>query len=136
MIMTKTKKLSRWTAITAMALLAAGFAPSFKATTKDAMKRKLVHSQKVLEGVATEKYDEIEKNAAALIRLSQTEAWRAMQTDEYRVFSEEFRRNAMSLQRAAQKKNIDAASLAYVQMTINCVNCHKYVRGKAGTATL
>jgi len=134
--MTKTKKLALWTAIAAVALLASGFAPSFKANTKDAMKRKLSHSQKVLEGVATENYDVIEKDAAALIRLSQTEAWRAMQTDEYRIFSEEFRRNAMSLQKAAQKKNIDAASLAYVQMTITCVNCHKYVRGKSGTARL
>jgi len=134
--MTKKKKLSLWAAITAAAILAVGFAPNYKANTKDAMKRKLSHSQKVLEGVATEKYDLIEKNAAALIRLSQTEAWRAIQTDEYRIFSEEFRRNAMSLQKAAQKKNIDAASLAYVQMTITCVNCHKYVRGKEGTATL
>ena len=134
--MTKTKKLSLCAVIAAVAILAAGFAPNFKATTKDAMKRKLNHSQKVLEGVATEKYDLIEKNAAALIRLSHTEAWRAIQTDEYRVFSEEFRRNAMSLQKAAQKKNIDAASLAYVQMTITCVNCHKYVRGKEGSATL
>ena len=28
----------------------------------------------------------------------------------------------------AKAKNIDGATLAYVQLTVNCVNCHKYVR--------
>ena len=121
----------------AVACLALGFAlPDFKATTKEAMKRKLGHSQKALEGMAMERFDALERNAAALVKLSQTEAWRAIETDEYRLFSEEFRRHAAALQKAAGKKNIDAASLAYVQMTLTCVNCHKYVRNKQRVAAL
>lgn len=117
--------------------LVSGFAlPDSKATTKDAMKRKLEHAQKALEGITMEKFDSLEKNAAALVKLSQTEAWRTIETDEYRLFSEEFRRHAKALQNAAKKKNIDAASLAYVQMTLTCVNCHKYVRNKQKVAAL
>ena len=55
-------------------LLTAGFAlPDFKATTKEAMKKKLAHSQLTLEGIAMEKFDIIERNAAALSRLSHPE---------------------------------------------------------------
>jgi hypothetical protein len=28
----------------------------------------------------------------------------------------------------AKDKNLDGAALAYVQLTMSCVNCHKYVR--------
>ena len=126
-----------WTVMAVVTCLVCGFAlPDSKATTKDAMKRKLAHAQKALESVTTEKFDELEKNASALVKLSQTEAWRTIETDEYRLFSEEFRRHAKALQNAAQKKNIDAASLAYVQMTLTCVNCHKYVRNKQKVAAL
>ena len=30
--------------------------------------------------------------------------------------------------RAASDKNLEAATLAYTQLTISCVNCHKLVR--------
>lgn len=29
---------------------------------------------------------------------------------------------------AAKKKNIDGAALAYMETTMKCVSCHKYVR--------
>ena len=92
--------------------------------------------QLTLEGIAMEKFDIIERNAAALSRLSQTDAWRAIETDEYRAFTAEFRRQTDALSRAAKRKNIDAAALAYVQMTLTCVNCHKHVRDKQRVAQL
>jgi hypothetical protein len=30
--------------------------------------------------------------------------------------------------RQADKENLDGAALAYVQLTLSCVNCHKVVR--------
>jgi uncharacterized protein (TIGR01244 family) len=44
------------------------------------------------------------------------------------VYSEDFRRNAERAASGARAKNIDGVALAYVQMTMNCVNCHKHVR--------
>ena len=41
-----------------------------------------------------------------------------------------FRRQANALTKAAQEKNLDAATLAYVRLTMSCVDCHKFVRGK------
>jgi len=92
------------------------------------MQQKLTHAQKVLEGVAVQDFDEIEKNAEELILISKKAGWQVVQTPDYIRQSEDFRRNGEQLVKQAKAKNLDAAALSYVQMTLNCVNCHKYVR--------
>ncbi len=93
------------------------------------MQLKLKHAQKVLEGVATEDFDMIAKNSQKMSLLAQDANWRVFQTPEYRHHSADFQRISDSLTKAAKDKNGDAAALAYVQLTMSCVNCHKYVRG-------
>jgi len=92
------------------------------------MQQKLGHAQKVLEGVAIKDFDLIEKHADELIILSKKAEWAVLQTPEYTRQSDDFRRNADSLAKAAKDKNLDGAALAYVQVTMSCVNCHKHVR--------
>lgn len=94
----------------------------------DFMRLKLDHSQKVLEGIVLEDYEEISKNAQKLSLLSQASNWQVLQTEEYLQHSGEFRRAADAVSAAAKEKNIDGATLAYMEMTLKCVNCHKYVR--------
>lgn len=93
------------------------------------MRLKLSHSQKVLEGVALEDFELIAKNAQQMGLLAQDENWQVFQTPEYRHHSADFQRIAADLTKAAQNKNLDGAALAYVQLTMSCVNCHKYTRG-------
>jgi hypothetical protein len=92
------------------------------------MRMKLEHSQKVLEGVALEDFALIERSSQQLSLLSQAANWQVLQTPDYLQHSLDFRRSADALTKAARDKNLDGAALAYVQMTMNCVNCHKYVR--------
>ncbi len=92
------------------------------------MKLKLQHAQKVLEGLVMEDFDTIEKNSQSLSLLSQAETWQVLQTPDYLQHSGEFRRAANAVTNAARDKNIDGAALAYLEMTMKCVNCHKYVR--------
>lgn len=92
------------------------------------MRAKLEHSQNLLEGLTTEDYDLIAKNAGALTTLSQDTDWNVIQTAEYRRQSEAFRRNTEALMKAALAKKLDSATLSYVQVTLNCVECHKHVR--------
>jgi hypothetical protein len=106
-----------------------------KATTKEIMRLKLGYSQNVLVGITTENFDMIDRNAERLVILSKTTNWYSRQTPEYDLFVTEFRRQAEALQRAGKEKNVDAASLAYVQMTLSCVSCHKYIRAAAPTKT-
>ena len=92
------------------------------------MKLKLKHSQQVLKGLATEDFDLIAKNSQAMSLLCEDELWQVLQTPEYSARSAEFRRSVDAVTEAARKKNLEAAALGYVDVTLKCVNCHKYVR--------
>ena len=92
------------------------------------MKAKLTHSQQVLKGLATEDYDLIAKNSQAMSLLCEDELWSVLQTPEYRARSAEFQRSVDAVTEAAKKKNLEGAALGYVDVTLKCVNCHKYVR--------
>ena len=47
---------------------------------------------------------------------------------DYIAFTTEFQRLADEMALKAKEKNLDGATLAYLRLTMNCVNCHKYVR--------
>ena len=96
---------------------------------RDFMRKKLVHSQKVLEGITTDDLATVAKHSQELSLLSQAATWQVLQTPEYLQHSIEFRRAADALTDAANKRNSDAAALAYLDVTMKCVTCHKYVRG-------
>ena len=92
------------------------------------MQRKLQHAQKVLEGLSLKNFKTISKSADELLFLSKEEEWKVLSTMEYERYSNEFRRNTLSLIKSAKEENLDACALAYVSLTLTCVNCHKHVR--------
>lgn len=92
------------------------------------MRRKLQDTQAVLNGLAVKDFGMIEASSEALILLSAKAEFQLLKTPEYRRYADDFRRDAEALSRAAKQKNLDEAALAYVQLTLNCVNCHKHVR--------
>ncbi len=96
--------------------------------TAEIMRMKLSHSQEVLRGLALQDFVLIKTNASRMVRLSHAGGWMVRQTPEYELFTTEFRRSAEALVRAADDGNIDAATVAYAQMTFSCVSCHKYMR--------
>jgi len=99
-------------------------------TNQQFMRGKLDLSQKVLEGLATEDYALIIAKASRLGDMSREADWRVFETPEYEQQSIQFQRQVSSLVRAAKEKNLDSATLAYVRVTMSCVDCHKLVRGK------
>jgi hypothetical protein len=96
--------------------------------TKEAMRQKMAYSQQALVGIMLEDYGLVANNAEKLVDLSNKTNWYSRQVPEYELFLNEFRLNAEELMKAAQQKNLNAASLAYVQMTLSCVSCHKFIR--------
>jgi cytochrome c556 len=92
------------------------------------MRQKLHHSEKTLEGLTTENYDLVAKHSQAMSLLCQDELWSTLRTKEYAERSTEFRRSVDAITSAAREKNLDAATLAYVDATMQCISCHKYVR--------
>ncbi len=97
---------------------------------REFMRAKLELSQQILQGLALEDYDLIAAKAKRLSGLSQEVGWRVFENPDYEQQSVLFRRHVDALVRAAKDKNLDAATLAYVRMTMSCVDCHKLVRGK------
>ncbi len=92
------------------------------------MRAKLVHANHVLEGLAIEDYAMIERAAQELSLASLDSNWQVLQTEDYARQSGEFRRSCDSLKKAAIEKNLDGATLAWMDVTLKCVQCHKYVR--------
>jgi len=92
------------------------------------MRAKLEYSQKLIESLALEDYDKMAKSAQEMSLLTRAEQWQLLQTPDYLYESDSFRRAADELTEAAKAKNLDRAALAYVDMTMKCVKCHKLVR--------
>jgi len=104
--------------------------PKIPMSTKEFMREKLGHAQKVLEAIAVEDFETALGRAQKLSAMTRDVRWEAFQNPDYVQFSTIFRRNADALANSAREKNIDGATLGYVRLTMSCVECHKFVRGK------
>ena len=93
------------------------------------MRAKLDASSQILEGLCTEDYETIQKGAETLKSMSREERWRVSNDAMYRQFSAEYRDSVDNILKAAQeKKNLDTAALAWTKTTLNCIECHRWVR--------
>ncbi len=95
------------------------------------MRMKLEPAKNILEGIALANFDTIRKNTEQIRKLTLDEGWMVRQTEEYRAQSKEFQRTLNLINRGAEEKDLDAVTLAYMQMTLRCVQCHKTLRDVA-----
>jgi len=100
---------------------------------KPLMQMKLDNAKAILEGLTLEDYESVASNARQLKLLSMESGWNVLQTGTYRRHSEAFRENADLIVEAAEDRDINAAALGYVAMTVRCVECHNYMRKHLGT---
>ena len=98
------------------------------------MQAKLASSQKITEGLVTKDFEMIRKGAEEWRRVSAATKWYSHNDPVFVQHRAELARNADKLIRVADEKNLDAATLAYTQLTISCVNCHKQVRATEKSA--
>lgn len=92
------------------------------------MRMKLDASTKILEGLTTENFQMIGEGAKTLQSMSAAEKWRVSNDVLYRQYSAEFRHNADQLLEKANARNLDGATLAWVECTMSCVRCHNHAR--------
>ena len=97
---------------------------------KNVMQFKLYYAQGVLEAITTENYSLLATNAQKLGAITREVSWKTRHTPEYDRLSADFRRQTDALAKAARDRNADTATVAYFQMTVSCVTCHKYLRGR------
>jgi len=92
------------------------------------MKKKLDYSQNILAGIAVGDFDRIAENAESMRALSKVEGFVRGRTPGYRTQLQIFEEATSEIIRQANKDNVEGAALAFTQVTISCVNCHKRLR--------
>jgi hypothetical protein len=89
------------------------------------MWKKLDLSHGSLDAIALEDFEALEAYASDLEALSVAGELNISNEESYQRKSREFREAALALGKAAHERNIEAAALAYVDMTLRCVSCHR-----------
>ena len=99
------------------------------------MKKKLDYSQNILAGVTSEDFDKIADNARAMKGLGKFEAFVRSRNAAYTRQLQTFEEINDEIIRQADNDNVEGVALAFTQLTINCINCHKVLRQhtKAGS---
>jgi hypothetical protein len=93
------------------------------------MKQKLAVSQNILAALTKADFDAIKKNAESMLVVGYLEKWVRADMPSYQKMMKDFEYANKTLILAAREKNLDGATIAYVQLTFSCVNGHKIVRG-------
>ena len=93
------------------------------------MREKLMHAERLVGAVVLGNHGQTAQSATELVRLSEATTWSPLQTPQYLNQASQFRVAAQTLADEARARNIDGVSLAYMEMTLSCVQCHKLVRG-------
>jgi len=117
------------TYVIAAVLMVAGFghADAQTAATSRLMRQKLVDAQGVMAAVVTGNWGELDRRSKALAKATEDPAWLVLRTPEYAKQGEAFLRAVNDLVDAAARRDSDAAPLAYVALTMRCIQCHRYV---------
>lgn len=125
----------------AVLALAAGSAPSQekkkdgpKTAEAKLMAQKLKHAQTLLDGLTTNDFDKITKSAEELMLISKAAEFSALKTRQYELHTNSFREALATIAKKGKEKNLDGATLAYVDMTLTCVRCHQHTREERNAA--
>lgn len=107
---------------------AAGKAAPDKTSGSELMKKKLEQAKKMLEGLTTNDFVALTKSTEELMLISQKAEFAAQKTREYELATNDFRRALEVIGKKAKERNLDGATLGYVDMTLACVRCHQNYR--------
>ena len=123
----RTRRYSRVAATAAvLALLAPAAGPASAQTDlRILMRQKLERAQRLVAAVVLARLPAVERDAAELVRISETASWMAAPTPEYLRHAGEFQDAARDLASAASDGDIDEVSTAYVNLVSSCVQCHR-----------
>jgi cytochrome c556 len=113
-----------------MLLAVAVGGPSPSAQTRQlsqVMRMKLDHSKDILEALVTSDWQLLDRASRDMAGVADDPAWRILTMPEYVRQSEAFLRATDDLIDAAERRDLEAASLGYVSLTTSCVSCHRYV---------
>jgi hypothetical protein len=122
-------RIMGWRLILTLLMASVGIAAAAAQTIglNRVMRAKLEHSQQILGDVVTSNWSGLERHSQELGRAAQDPAWAVLTTPEYVRHTAAFLRASEDLLEAARQRDSEAAPLAYVSLTMSCVQCHRYI---------
>ena len=123
----RTRRCSRIAATAAvLALLAPAAAPaSAQSDLRILMRQKLEIAQRLFGAVVLGRLPAVERDAAELVRISETASWMTAPTPEYLTHAGQFQEAARDLAAAASSGELAETSSAYMTIVESCVQCHR-----------
>ncbi len=91
------------------------------------MREKLQHTQKILEAVVTSDWTMLETQTRELEALTRDQRWSVLRYPEYAKYSGQFLQAVQTLHTAAAQRDLEKTPKAYADVTLQCVNCHRYL---------
>ena len=92
------------------------------------MRKKLGASNLILEGLCVDNMAKIDRGVDQLLDMSDEERWRVSNDVLYLNHSRAFRRAVQTLKEKAAASSSDGVALAWIDVTMNCIRCHSWVR--------
>lgn len=118
-------------AVAAMSCLAAVQPGRAEEKPTDWMQLKLQMSQEILAGLTRGDFQAVETHAQKMNVVNFMEKLVTADKPHYKEYTRQlqaFETANRELLRQSAAKNAEGATLAYVQLTISCVQCHKLIR--------
>jgi len=114
-------------AATVAALCGLGASPGQGPALNRVMREKLGHTQKILEAVVTSDWVALETHSRELEQLTNDPRWMVLKLPEYSRHSAAFVTAIQTLHRAAAQRDLEATPKAYIDVTLQCIDCHRYL---------
>lgn len=92
------------------------------------MRQKMQASNLILEGLCMDDLKTVAAGTQTLMKMPSEAKWRVSNDMMYRRYSNEFVQAVEELHKEAEENDIDGASMAWVNVTMKCMKCHKWVR--------
>ena len=93
--------------------------------SEEVMWRKLDLAHDSLDALALDDFEALAAYADDFEALGRAGEWLESESPGYQTESDQFRRAAAALGEAASNRDSGAAVLAYVDLTLRCIRCHR-----------
>jgi hypothetical protein len=107
-------------------LMLVAFPAARQSPVEALMKAKAGYAHRLLDAVVLGDLETVRDQAFRLKAVAETADWNVMDTPEYVRETESFL-DAVNRLHTAAGEGVESAALAYVQVTLSCVHCHRYV---------
>ena len=118
---------TRFALVVLLAAVGVAAGPGQGPLLNNVMREKLGHSQKILEAVVTSDWVSLETHSRDLEQLTHDPRWLVLKYPEYARHSAAFVKAVQVLHLAAAQRDLERTPKAYVAVTLQCVECHRYL---------